>query len=52
MFQLSLNKLRLQVKPGDKLLELESDLVVRPLTKSEQVTSISLSLASPETVMA
>ncbi len=51
MFQLSLDKLRLRVKPGDKLLELEPDLVVRPLTKSEHVTSISLSLASPETVM-
>ncbi len=52
MFQLSLSKPSLRAQLNEKLLEFESDLVVRPLTRSEHATSITLSLASPETVMA
>ncbi len=50
-FQPSLNKLKLRAKPNGQLLEVEPDSVVRPLTTSEHVTSITLSLASPETVL-
>ncbi|MFP3038555.1 MAG: DNA-directed RNA polymerase subunit beta' [Candidatus Hodgkinia cicadicola] len=46
-----MNKLNFEKEANEQLLKFEPDLVVRPLASSEEASFLSLSLASPETIL-